>query len=51
MAKPDGTEWISTYLDTETKRRLRVMAAERDTSMAALCAEIITKYIKRKERK
>lgn len=47
MPKPDGTEWINTYVETDTKRKLRVLAAEQDMSVAALVRRLIEVYVKK----
>ena len=48
MPKPNGTEWINTYVETAVKRELRVLAAQQDMSVAALVRSLIVEYVKKK---
>lgn len=48
--KPDGTAWLTTYVRVETKKKLRILAAEEGTSMAALAAKAIEGLVKKESR-
>ena len=48
MPRPDGTEWVNTYIEPEVKKKLRILAAEKEVSVAQLVRSLIEDYVKRK---
>lgn len=46
MGKPEGHEWVSTYVRKETKQKLRQEAASLGISVAKLVARLIERHVK-----
>lgn len=51
MGKGDDKDWITTYVPKGEKKRLRVLAAERGVSVAALVADLIGAFMAKEAKK